>query len=232
MIVGSGMLARTFKAAYAHREDVCIYAAGVSNSGCTDRREFSRERLRLEKAIKQAMDVSAFVYFGTCSIADPEAQDTPYVKHKLAMEQLVAAHSHYLILRLPQVAGITPNPHTLLNYLYVRIVRSERFSLWCRAKRNIIDVDDVASIAQHLIANQSQRNMTINIANAFNYPMEEIIKTLGQVVGKNPLYDSVDRGSNYLIDINDISPFLDKANVKFDNTYLERVLKKYYQKRL
>lgn len=150
---------------FSHCEDVCIYAAGVSNSGCIDASEFARERHRLADALQQANGVDVFVYFGTCSAIDPKARNTPYVQHKLAMEQLVSAHQSYLILRLPQVAGKTPNPHTLLNYLYARIARSEAFCLWRNALRNIIDVDDVAFIARQLIADTSVRNSTLNRVN-------------------------------------------------------------------
>jgi len=151
MLIGSGLLAHAFSRAFLRREDVCIYAAGVSNSSCTDIHEFARERQRLGDALRQAMHVDVFVYFGTCSVADPEVRHTAYVQHKLAMEQMVSAHSRNLILRLPQVAGKTPNPHTLLNFLYGRIARSESFNLWSKARRNIIDVADVTAIAEQLI---------------------------------------------------------------------------------
>ncbi|WP_319525640.1 NAD-dependent epimerase/dehydratase family protein [uncultured Desulfosarcina sp.] len=232
MIIGSGMLARSFTPAFAQCKNVCIYAAGVSNSSCLDDREFSRERQRLENAIGQNTDVHTFVYFGTCSIADPEARNTPYVQHKIAMEQLVAKHPQSLILRLPQVAGITPNPHTLLNFIYARIARSERFNLWRLAKRNIIDVTDVVLISQHLIANRSLRNTTINIANKSSYPMTDIVSTMGHVVGKHPIYDLVEQGADYAIETQDISPLLEKARVHFGSDYLEKVLAKYYHEKI
>lgn len=228
MIVGSGLLARAFSPSFFHREDACIYAAGVSNSSCMDENEFSRERKRLENALQKTMHVDVFVYFGTCSVADPEARKTPYVRHKLEMEKIVSSHPRYLILRLPQVAGKTPNPHTLLNFLYARIARSESFNLWRMARRNIIDISDVALIAEYLIFKISARNTIINIANQVNYPIVEIVKTLGRVVGKCPLYDSVDRGSSYSIDINFIHSELHKTGVEFGNDYLLNVLKKYY----
>lgn len=230
MIIGSGLLARAFSRPFLQREDVCIYAAGVSNSSCTDPKEFARERRRLVDALQQAMHVDAFVYFGTCSVADPEVRNTPYVQHKLAMEQVVYTHPRNLILRLPQVAGKTPNPHTLLNYLYARISRSESFNLWSKAKRNIIDVADVASIAQQLIASSSARNAPFNIANVVNYPMADIVSSMERVVGKRAVYDVVERGSEYLIDTSAIFPMLDKAGVKFGNDYLERVIDRYFEK--
>lgn len=228
MLIGSGLLAQAFAPAFSHREDVCIYAAGVSNSGCADAREFARERQRLADALQQARHVDAFVYFGTCSVADPEARNTPYVRHKLAMEQLVSAHPRHLILRLPQVAGKTPNPHTLLNFLYARISRSEAFQLWGKAKRNIIDVDDAAAIARQLIADNSARNITLNIANPASYPMTDIVSAMERVVGKRAIYDVVERGSEYPIDTGAILPVLDKAAVKFGDDYLEQVIGKYY----
>jgi nucleoside-diphosphate-sugar epimerase len=230
MLIGSGLLAQAFVSAYSSREDVCIYAAGVSNSKCTDTNEFARERERLMGALQQAKHVDAFVYFGTCSVADPEVQNTPYVQHKLVMERLVTTHPHHLILRLPQVAGITPNPHTLLNYLYAKIARSEAFSLWRNAKRNIIDVDDVASISRQLVADKTLRNITLNIANPVSYPMTDIVSVMERVVGKHAIYDVVERGSEYPIDITSMLTALNKTSVKFGEDYLEQVIGKYYGK--
>lgn len=228
MLIGSGLLAKAFSSKYAQREDVCIYAAGVSNSGCVDTHEFDRERQRLAVALQQAGNVDVFVYFGTCSVGDPEARNTPYVQHKLAMEQLVAAHPRHLIVRLPQVAGKTPNPHTLLNYLYAKIARSEAFSLWKNATRNIIDVDDVAAIVDQLIADKSLRNIALNVANPASYPMTGIVGAMEHVVGKLAVYDVVERGSGYPIDISTVQPMMDKAKVRFGDDYLERVIAKYY----
>jgi len=228
MLIGSGLLAQAFASTFSDREDVCIYAAGVSNSSCTDTLEFQRERKRLADALLQATNADAFVYFGTCSVADTEAQNTPYVQHKLGMEQLVSAHPRHLILRLPQVAGITPNPHTLLNFLYARISRSESFQLWRNAKRNIIDVDDVAAISRQLIANDILRNVTVNIANPTSYPMMDIVHAMEKAVGKPAVYKVLERGSGYPIDIQMMLPVMDAAGVKFDNDYLERVIGKYY----
>ena len=126
---------------FSDSKESCVYAAGVSNSNCSDQREFDRERDRLMIAMEQHRLVDLFLYFGTCS-ADGSL-DSPYVQHKIKMEKIVSEHPRYLILRLPQTAGKTENPHTLLNYIFTRIIRSERFQIWKNARRNIIDVDDV-----------------------------------------------------------------------------------------
>jgi len=228
MIIGSGLLANAFSLDFSEDKDVVIYAAGVSNSNCTDESEFVRERIRLSEALSKSLQVNTFVYFGTCSVADLLLKQTPYIQHKLAMEKMVYSHPNNLIFRLPQVAGKTPNPHTLLNFLYARILRSEKFKLWSNAKRNIIDVDDVAAIALQIIASNSLRNTTLNIANDVNYKMIDIVKTMEQVLCKHAIYDVIEDGSEYNIDINEISSVLDDAKVKFSDNYLINIFTKYY----
>jgi nucleoside-diphosphate-sugar epimerase len=228
-VVGSGMLARAFSSAFPEKQsDVCIYAAGVSNSNCTNVHEFERERQRLTQALQKSMNADPFVYFGTCSFADPEAQKTPYVQHKLEMERLVEMHPRYLILRLPQVAGKTPNPHTLLNFLYTRIARSEGFTVWRNARRNVIDVEDVASIARQFITDSSIRNITLNIANPVNYPVVDIVRAMEDAVGKPAVYELANSGSAYTIDIREAVFAAERAGVVFSDDYLNKVIGKYY----
>jgi nucleoside-diphosphate-sugar epimerase len=228
MIVGSGLLATSFSPAYASSAEVIIYAAGVSNSSCTDPREFERERARLTASLEAHRDVKTFVYFSTCSILDPELANKPYVSHKDAMEQLVKVHAGYLILRLPQLAGRSVNPHTLLNYLYARISRSERFSIWGNATRNIIDVDDVVKIARYLIDETKLTRDTVNIANIHNYPVNDIVSMMERVCGKKSIYDAIEKGASYPIDVQTIVPLLPAAGVEFCSSYLWNALRKYY----
>jgi len=232
MIIGSGLLATAFRPFYRNRPDVCVYAAGVSNSGCTNPDEYAREKDRLDASLALAKDKNVFVYFSTCSIADDEIRSTPYVLHKLAMEERVRTHPQHLIVRLPQVAGRTPNPHTLLNYLYARISRSESFCLWHNARRNILDVEDVARITDQLIANPAIRAITLNVANEKSYSMMEIVSAMEKAVGKHAIYERSDaRGKSdpYLsIDISPILGVLDAARVHFGDNYLQEVIDKYY----
>ncbi len=169
-----------------------------------------------------------FIYFGTCSVADPEVNKTPYVQHKLAMECLVKTHPQFLIFRLPQVVGHTPNPHTLLNFLYARIVRSERFSIWKKAFRNVIDVQDVVAIARQFIINPSFRNVTVNIANPVNYSVRDIVKALERAAGQTAVYDVLDCGFAYSIDVHKSVLAAKQAGVVFSNSYLDNVICKYY----
>ena len=125
MITGSGLIARAFIQGGAHAlGGTCVYAAGVSNSGCKDEREYQRERVRLDAALAGCGPRERIVYFSTCSIEDPSARDSDYVKHKIRMENRIRERERYLILRLPQVAGgnaespypaeLSPCPHSAL----------------------------------------------------------------------------------------------------------------------
>lgn len=227
-IIGSGLLATAFQGVAEHLGNACIYAAGVSNSGCSDLREFAREQERLLAALDRQPAETLFIYFSTCSIDDSSARTSPYVAHKINMESIVAARGRYLVFRLPQVAGTTPNPHTLLNYLFARIIRSERFEIWGGATRNIIDVNDIVHIAIDLIRTEHACNETINIANTRRYSMPELVTTMGRVLGHTPIYDVVDKGHSYHIDVSRISAALKRQHLVFNDNYLEQVIQKYY----
>ncbi len=94
------------------------------------------------------------------------------------MEMLVKKHPNFIVLRLPQLAGKSPNPHTLLNYLFARIARSERFRLVKYAVRNIIDVDDAALIVIELLEDPHSRRLTINVANPVSCPITDIVAVM------------------------------------------------------
>jgi UDP-2-acetamido-2,6-beta-L-arabino-hexul-4-ose reductase len=230
MIVGIGLIANNFRRSNAKFHNVCIYAAGVSNSLCNDSNEFERERQCLNESLRDSVSLDCFVYFSTCSVDDPEVQKTPYVLHKLAMERLVKSHARYLILRLPHVAGNSFNPHTLLNFLQERISRSESFQLWGGAYRNIIDVDDVTRLATYLIENTFARNMIVNIAAPYSYSVIDIVKLLESTVGKSAIYELINRESKYEIDLSDLKKLIGECWVNFDDDYLKNVIDKYYEK--
>ncbi|MEO8401135.1 MAG: NAD-dependent dehydratase [Gammaproteobacteria bacterium] len=227
-IIGSGLLAKSFLSHSNVLSNVCIYAAGVSNSNCVDAFEFERERVRLTETLKSYSNVDSFVYFSTCSIADVASQHSAYVLHKLAMENLIARHPNFIIVRLSQVAGNTPNPHTLLNYLYAKISRSEKFSIWKNAIRNIIDIDDVTLIVIQLIKDSKFRRVILNVANPISYSIVTIVAIMEKVIGKTAIADVINKNSSYEIDTTQISEIITKMGLSFDNEYILRVIQKYY----
>lgn len=228
MIIGSGLIAKAFVARFDEPSGFWIYAAGVSNSSCVDHYEFERERSRLSNALRAGAHAEAFVYFGTCSVMDPKASSSAYVRHKVEMERLVSAHPNFIVARLSQAAGRTSNPHTLLNYLHARVSRSERFMVWKNATRNIIDIDDVASIVMQVLNDPQARRITINVASSVSSPIADIIAAMEKMIGKPAITEEVDDGAAYDIDISQIGPIISKLGLLFDSTYISRVIWKYY----
>ena len=227
MIYGSGLVATAMAARFPSPE-IVIYAAGVSNSGCTDPTEFLRERERLLRALEAHVQADRAIYFSTCSISDDTAHDSMYVRHKLAMESIIRRHARHVIIRLPQVAGRTPNPHTLLNFLHARIARSEKFEIWAFSTRNILDIDDIALLVSYLVLNEGAVGETINVANPISTPIGEIVAEMEKIVGKRAVFETRTSGSGYLIDCARIQSTIRHSGVDLQGNYLERVLKKYY----
>lgn len=228
MIVGSGLLANAFRSRFDGDADAWVYAAGVSNSSCSDPKEYEREHARLAEALAAAAGARAFVYFSTCSIGDPAAAASFYVRHKIEMEAFVARHPGHLVARLPQVVGHTPNPHTLLNYLYARISRSEKFEAWKNAYRNVIDVTDVAAAVTYAIDRSLHRGETVNVASPVSVPVSAIVAALETVVGKPAVVQWRDTGVPYPIDVSAMMPIYDALGLPFGDEYLLHVIQKYY----
>ncbi len=209
------MIATAFGRARGLRGTV-LYAAGVSNSSCTRQSEFDRERARLTESL---LNPGLFIYVSTCS-----TEDKPYTHHKRAMEELVKARGDYLIVRLPIVAGPTTNPHTLLNFLYSRILRSEEFDLFTLSARNVIDVADAATILEWLVRGGAH-NETVNVAAPHDYSVEYIVKLFEQITGKKAVTNRIAQGDSQDIDVRRIAD----ADVDFSGDYLNRVLRRYYK---
>lgn len=228
MIHGSGLVATAMRR-FLPGASAATFAAGVANSQCVDAGEFERERARLVAALELEREARRFVYFSTCSLADPVAAATAYGRHKLAMEALVRErHARWLILRMPQLAGASPNPHTLLNYLYQRILRAERFRLQADATRNVIDIEDAAKIAGELVMREGACHEIINVATPCSIPVVEIVGVLERLAGKRAVYDSVVGGTRPSIDVARVTPIAGRLGIQFDEGYLERILQKYY----
>jgi len=225
MIIGNGLLARAFLNFYANDPNILVFASGVSNSREQNEAEFSREKIMLQKACKQGKKL---IYFSTCSVHDAELTNSPYVQHKLAMEELVSQLSHFAIFRLPQVVGHTPNPHTLTNYLHHQIQTGKQFHIWRNARRNLIDVDDVAKIAVWLINHHHTDDIIMNIACPFSITIPDLVKIFEQIIGVTAHCDIVDAGGKYSIDAQLANSVALQAGVCFDDVYIQHLIRKYY----
>ena len=225
MIVGDGLIANAFKPRFEHDNTVTIFASGVSNSAETREDAFRRERLLLLDAIERCE--GTFVYFSTCSLTDPDRQLTPYVKHKTEAERLLATLEGAFVFRLPQVVGRTGNPHTLTNFLASKIRTGERFTIWSRAVRTLIDVDDVAALGTFLIE-RAEPPSTIDLCTPESLTMFELVEIMERVLGRKGNYETVDRGGGSQPDATLVSVAAAECGIDLSKGYTERVLRKYY----
>ncbi|GAB3898608.1 hypothetical protein GCM10028803_18370 [Larkinella knui] len=229
MVVGNGMIARRFSD-FDDRDDVLIFASGVSNSKENRPAEFAREQKLVEESIAWSEN-RLFIYFSTCSVTDPTEQGSLYVRHKLFLETYIAENcAHYLIIRASNVVGGTENPHTVLNFFVNRIRNQEPFDVWQGASRNLIDVDDVYRIVTDYIARgPNDWNQIINVANPYSVRPLEIVQAIETHLGVTARYRLIDKGEPFAIDTTKSKAVLhNKLTELQPNRYLPYLLQKYY----
>lgn len=225
VIIGRGLLAERFSPCFSDDESVVIFASGVSNSTEQRQEAFDRERKMLIDALELTRE--RLVYFSSCGVANRTAVATPYMRHKAAMEALVFESDCGLVLRLPQVVGKTLNANTLTNYLYSRLSRGERFHVWGKAERNLIDVDDVYEIARvHIVS--APVGSAIAIASNETLCMPEIVAIFERVTGLAATFDIVDAGERLDIDNRRSSEIAGALGIHIGMGYTESVIGKYY----
>lgn len=213
---------------YQNDEDKIIFASGVSNSKDKVEENFLREFQLLNQTLK-ANPNKTLVYFSTCSVEDDDLQDAPYVIHKKSVEQFIKQHSSsYYLFRISNLAGISNNPYTLLNYFIFNILQNNSLTVWKNAYRNIIGIDDMYLIAHDILQQSKMINTTINIANPVNYSVPSIIRKIEEHLQKKANCQEIEKGDNYDIDISSIEPIIKRLNISFDEQYLVSLLKKYY----
>ncbi len=230
MVVGNGMIANRFMS-YKDDDDVIIFASGVSNSKDTVEENFIREFQLLHKTVSDYTD-KTLVYFSTCSLEDNDLALAPYVIHKKTVEEFIKRNvAKFYLFRISNLAGTSNNPYTLLNYFIFNILKNLPLTVWKNAYRNIIGIDDMFSIANHLLQKKENINAIINIANPVNYSVPYIVKTIEHHLNKKATVNELDRGDDYKIDVSLIEPLFNKLNIQFNENYLAALLKKYYHSR-
>jgi nucleoside-diphosphate-sugar epimerase len=227
MIIGNGLLAQAFAPTFTDDPDVIVFASGVSNSRETRPEAFARERALLSATLTR----NGFIlYFSTCSTHDPELVGSPYVRHKIEMERLAQSAARCAIFRLPQVVGHTPNPHTLTNHLHRQISAGTPVQVWLHARRNLIDVSDVAAIVTRLVRNHQADRVVTNIACPFSIAIPDLVRIFEQVLDIRAVCDNVDAGASYDIEAGLAIETARQAGIRFDQHYVSNLIWKYYAK--
>ena len=200
MIIGSGMLAKLFDH-YTNSGTVTIFASGVSNSKETRPEAFLREKELLRNSINDGL----LIYFSTTSILDPLVSDSPYVQHKLQMEEMIKSGSKkFIIFRLSQVSGIGGNPNTLVNALAAKIEMNEPIQVYKNTTRNIINAADVQKIVDLFISKASYHNQIINVATPWDLNIPTILNILENFLGMKSIRQELDKGTKLSTDISHI----------------------------
>ena len=232
MIIGSGFIARNFEnySDVLKKLNICLYAAGISNSQTQDKKLLEREKNRFIDFFKKFDQKKKLVYISTCSISDPSRNQNLYVLNKLYIEDLVKKNvKKFLIVRLPEVVGKNENKFTLINFLNNKIKKEEKFEIWSNAKRNVIDIEDVVPLVINLMENKNLTNAIINIANPKSYFVNEIVRNFEKLSNKKANYNLVNKGQrDWDLDTAKTLEMSKKIKVNFNENYLYKILKKYY----
>lgn len=227
MVIGKGMIAQKFNK-YDADNNFMIFASGVSDSTTTGSAPFLREYNLLKNAITKNTE-KKLVYFSTCGIYDPSMRQSPYILHKLKMEEAITKNAkNYIIFRVSNPIGKTNNTHTVLNFFIQHILEKKQFTVWKYASRNLLDIDDMFSVCDYILENHLFKNSIVNIGNRTNYPITTIIETLENHFNTKGIYTIVEKGNSPLIDITAIEPLISKLNINFDDQYLLKILQKHF----
>jgi hypothetical protein len=206
MIIGSGLIANGFSD-YLNRDNVIIFASGVSNSKLINKKAYKREENLLRETLFLNKN-KILVYFSTCSIYDDSLNSGIYVKHKIKMEKIVEDFSDsFYILRLPQVVGKTSSP-TLVNFLFTSIINDDHLKINMRSTRNLIGMTDVFIIANYLITKKMYINEITNIASPYNLNILKIVFLIEKILKKKARYELFDEGHAHSININKIKDII------------------------
>ncbi len=229
-VAGGGMIAQQFILHSKDSLNICIYAAGVSNSACDDSEEFDRDRLRLRASMANLPEEVPLVYVSTCSIDSNITSQSRYIQHKIEMESIALSKLNTKVVRLPQVAGFSSNPHTLLNYIFNCIKYKKSIDVWKQSTRNIIDVKDVQELVLEIFSSVPLADIpnVINIANPRSINIIDLLRVYELVLNIKPIVNIYDCGEPMLVDTEWLQKNISLEKIGFDNEYEQRIVRRYY----
>ncbi len=221
MIIGNGLIANSLKD--IDSEDSLFFASGVSNSLETRSSEFEREFSLLKNSIVQHKENKLF-YFSTLSVNDLSKQESKYVLHKLEIENFIKENcKNYIILRIGNIVGKGGNPNTLFNFLKTQITQGSNFMLHLKARRLLLDIDDITKFLESNCANVN--NQTINFAYPYYYDLKEIVEAIRSKIQKEANYQESDEGDFYKVNFDEsVNDFFRGIDAE---TYLKNLAEKY-----
>ena len=221
MIIGNGMIAKAFQNK-SILDEVVIHAAGVSNSAESNEMQFNRDILSLKKSLKFSPN-NLFIYISTSSV---DYVESCYTIHKLKCEKIVAnEREKFLIVRLPQVAGVVNN-NTLIAYFTRMCLQGKEVFIQRSAFRNIVDVDDVVNVVLDAIQDFSSSKIAQLVA-PYNISVEYIFLTICNELKIPCPYKLIDGGSEHVSVCSPIFTSLKAYENLYSVDYGSQVIRKY-----
>jgi nucleoside-diphosphate-sugar epimerase len=239
-VIGRGFLAANLSPIAGAHPAVVAMAAGVSAAGGTSQEAFAREAALLYRLIHRcARAGERLVFFSTASTGmysvpgEPGHEDapvfpaTPYGRHKLALEAVLKASPvDYLVLRLGHVVGPAQPAHQLLPSM-VRQVESGTVRLFRGARRDLIDIVDVVTIVDRLLATDIRRAV-VNVASGAAPRIDEIVDHLELLLGVTAVREYTDAIGNQRVSTERLRALVpDVDRMGFDREYYRRLLNRY-----
>ncbi|MEU3405018.1 SDR family oxidoreductase [Streptomyces sp. NPDC006670] len=195
-IVGGGFLARYLRHHLTHGAPATILAAGVSDTTERLPERFHREAALVSETARRCRERGRLLVFlssastglygrrGEGREDTPAQPSSPYGRHKLAMERLVAeSGARRLTLRLSHVVGPGQNPRQLLPSLAGQI-RAGIVTVHRGASRDLIDVRHVTKVLDRLLA-RGVDDRTVNVASGTSVPAARIVTALETFLGRS-----------------------------------------------
>lgn len=228
MIVGNGLLAHGLQSRFPRRNDLILFASGVSNSGEIRQSAFAREAA-LFRSVVELNPGRTPIYFSSCAYRDEDTHVTPYIRHKRQMEACVANAGGFTF-RLPQIAGHSGNPGTLLNFLLRKIQNDETVPVWTMAERNVIDIEDMTFLLERLLEELGTHPppAPVDVASLLTLRMPDLVTRFAHALGAEPRMQPVTRGSSLDVNLSSVERIARQSGLALDGDYLERTVNKYY----
>lgn len=224
MIVGGGLIAKAFSKKYENDDSVIIFASGVSNSEENNISNFTRERNLLSHFLCKYPNLK-FIYFSTILI---DYKHNPYYAHKKEMEDLIKGNSkNYLIVRVPQLIGVSGNNNNLINYLITNIKNGINIDVYGDVKRALLDVGDLVNFIGY--CKDLSTCKSISVGGVEPISVVDLSKKIGYILNVEPIIKikvkNEDDGWTKISD-STFNNFLIINKIKSEG-YTEKIIKKY-----
>ena len=132
-------------------------------------------------------------------------------------------------MRLPNVAGKTKNPNTLINFVYNCAQREQKIDIQLKASRYLIEVADIFSYMDKLIVGEAELNKTVNLIIAEKLSVLQIVESFEGHLGKNIEKEILSNaGSDYLLELDNVFNKYGICNLINGKEYLDSLIDKYY----